>query len=64
MQKIYIIKYIAFFRNGDPFDPEVDIYDDLYFEDYQTAVDFAKQEGLKICDFEVVSLNLYKKKEN
>lgn len=59
MQTIYIIKYIAFYRNGDPFDYEVDIYADLYFKDYQTAVDFARQEGLK--DFEIVSLNLYKK---
>lgn len=59
MQTIYIIKYIAFFRNRDPYDPEVEIYDDVYFEDYQTAVDFAKQEGLKI--FEIETLNLYKK---
>lgn len=61
MQRIYVIKYIAFFRNGNPFDPEVEIYEDLYFEDYQTAFDFAKQEGFNICEFEVVSLNLYKK---
>ena len=58
MQRIYIIKYIAFFRNYNPSEPEVEIYEDLYFEDYQTALDFAKQEGLKV--YEIVSLNLYK----
>ena len=59
MEKVYVIKYIAFFRNYDPSEPEVEIFEDLYFEDYQTAVDFAKQEGLKI--FEIDTLNLYKK---
>lgn len=59
MQRVYIIKYIAFFRNRDPFDPEVEIYEDLYFDDYQTALDFAKQESLKV--YEIVSLDLYKK---
>lgn len=59
MQTIYIIKYIAFFRNYDPSEPEVEIYEDLYFEDYKTALDFAKQECLKV--YEIVSLNLYKK---
>ena len=59
MKTIYIIKYIAFFRNYDPSEPEVEIYEDLYFEDYQTALDFAKQECLKV--YEIVSLNLYKK---
>ena len=59
MQTIYVIKYIVYFKNADPYDPVVEIYDDLYFEDYQTANDFAKQEGLKI--FEIDTLNLYKK---
>ena len=58
MQKVYVIKYVAFYRNSDPFDPEVEIYDDLFFEDYQTAFDFAKECGLKV--FEIDTLNVYR----
>lgn len=58
MQKVYVIKYVAFYRNGDSFDPEIEIYDDLFFEDFQTAFDFAKTCGLK--NFEIDTLNVYR----
>lgn len=57
MQKVYVIKYVSYYKYGDPNDPIIEIYDDLYFKDYKTALNYAKNNNIE--NFDIDTLNLY-----
>lgn len=56
IKNVYIIKYIAYYENSDPNYPIYEIYQDFYFLDYETALNYAKLRKLK--DFEIERLTL------
>ncbi len=60
MQIIYIIRYVAFYKYRNPDDPVEYIYENLFFEDYHTAYDYAKSHNIK--EFEIDTLNLYQER--
>lgn len=58
IKNIYIIKCLAYYKNYNPNDPVYEIYQDFYFFDYETALNYAKLKGLKYEDFEIERLTL------
>lgn len=63
MNRVYIIKYIEGYNHGNPCDPNIEIYEDLFFYDYETALDYAKLHLKKSDEFEIDTLNLGENKE-
>ena len=60
MKIIYVIKYISYYKYGDPNVPIIEIYDDLFFNYYTDALNYAKTHNLR--DYDIDKLNLYEDK--
>lgn len=58
MNRVYIIKYINGYNHGNPWEPNIEIYEDLFFNDYETALNYAKLYLNKDDEFEIDTLNL------
>ena len=57
-KEVYIIMYVSSYNHGNPFDPNIVILDDMFFYEYETALNYAKMKNLKCEDFEIERLIL------
>lgn len=57
-KEIYIIKYTSGYANFNPCEPIIQIYQDMFFYEYETALNYAKLKGLKYDEFEIERLIL------
>lgn len=56
--KVYIIKYINGYNHGNPYDPDIVIFEDKYFNSYNNALEYAKSKGLHYDNYEIDTIYL------
>jgi hypothetical protein len=57
-KEVYVIMYVSSYNHGNPCDQNITIYQDMFFYEYETALNYAKLKGLKYDEFEIERLIL------
>lgn len=58
IKDIYVIMYISSYNHGNPCEPEFAIFEDKFFYEYETALNYAKLKNLKYDEYEIERLEL------
>ena len=58
IKNIYVIMYISSYKHGNPYEPEFIIFEDKFFYEYETALNYAKFRDLKYDEYEIERLEL------